>query len=417
MAVMYFFPGFWKLWMSGLDWVFSDGFRNTLHMKWHQLDGWTPGFRIDRYPLLYQPAALAAVVFEIAFAFLIFFPKGRLVALVVGLGFHNATSYFMRIPFKTLQTSYVSFVDWNRVCRWIGGKLYPQLMHVLYDGNCGRCRRTIGMLRMFDVLGRLAYVDALSAGDGAHHRGVDRAQLAVDMHAVRGHRVWRGFDAWRAMAARIPILWAIWPLLWLWPVSAMGRRAYRHVADGRSCDVAGARSGGRGWGRRVVPRELRPVIAVGLFMIVANVAYGVKHQRTGWPFSCYPPFSRITPPVSIEMEMTAFDADDQPIEWDRKGLMKRFTHPRFATLMERISDEPSDARYRAFWRVAAAHDPQARRAVRVEFYRSRFSTDPERRAQRLVARVRVYEMELSGAEKARDDAGAELMAPRAVPAL
>jgi hypothetical protein len=121
--------------------------------------------------------------------------------------------------------------------------------------------------------------------------------------------------------------------------------------------------------------------------------------------------------VSIEMEMTAFDADDQPIEWDRKGLMKRFTHPRFATLMERISDEPSDARYRAFWRVAAAHDPQARRAVRVEFYRSRFSTDPERRAQRLVARVRVYEMELSGAEKARDDAGAELMAPRAVPAL
>ena len=59
MGVIYFFPGFWKLWVSGLDWAFSEGFKNTLHMKWHQLEGWTPGFRIDRYPLLYQPAARA----------------------------------------------------------------------------------------------------------------------------------------------------------------------------------------------------------------------------------------------------------------------------------------------------------------------------------------------------------------------
>jgi hypothetical protein len=158
----------------------------------------------------------------------------------------------------------------------------------------------------------------------------------------------------------------------------------------------------------VVPGELRPVIAVGLFMIVANVAYGVKHQRTGWPFSCYPPFSRIAPPVSIEMDMAAFDTDGKPIDWDKSGLIKRFTYPRFATLMERMSDEGSPARYQAFLRVVAAHDPEVRRAVSVEFYRSRFLTDPELRNERLVARKRVYRMELSGEEKARDDAGAEL---------
>ena len=403
MGVIYFFPGFWKLWVSGLDWAFSEGFRNTLHMKWHQLDGWTPGFRIDRYPLLYQPAALAALLFEIAFAFLIFFPKGRLVLLVSGLGFHNVTTYFMRIPFLTLQTSYVSFVDWDRGCRWLGRKLYPQLMSVLYDGNCGVCRRTIAMLRMFDVFGRIAFVNALDAGDGARDLGVERAQLLVHMHAVRGERAWQGFEAYRAMAARIPVLWPIWPLLWVWPVSALGRRVYRHVADTRRCEVPEVGRAEPPVASRAQRDWLRPVVVVTLVMILVNVAYGIKHQRTGWPFSCYPPFSRIAPLVSTEMELAAFAADGKPIAWDEKGLVKRFTYPRWATLMQRLNDEQSEIRYRAFWQVVAAHSPEVKRAVRVEFYRDRYLTDPDRRGQGPIRRDLVYTMEPNGEEKAAGD--------------
>jgi predicted DCC family thiol-disulfide oxidoreductase YuxK len=403
MGVLYFFPGFWKLWVSGLDWAFSDGFKHTLHMKWHQLEGWTPGFRLDRYPLLYQPAALVAMLFEIAFAFLIFFPKGRLVLLVFGLGFHNVTTYFMRIPFLTLQTSYVSFVDWDRGCRWLGRKLYPQMLSVLYDGSCGVCRRTIAMLRMFDVFGRIAFVNAADTADDGRHLGVERTQLMVHMHAVRGQRVWRGFEAYRAMAARIPILWPIWPLLWVWPANVLGRRVYRHVADSRRCEVPGAGGTRPGSARLAGPDWRRPVVVVTMAMILINIAYGVKHQRTGWPFSCYPPFSRIAPPVSIEMELAAFDADGERITWDEKGLIKRFTFPRWATLMERLNDEASEARYRAFWRVVAAHSPEMARAVRVEFYRDRYLTDPERRAQGPIRRDLVYTMELNGEEKAFGD--------------
>ena len=403
MGIVYFFPGFWKLWVSGLDWAFSDNFKTMLHMKWHQLDGWTPAFRLDRYPLLYRPAALTALLFEIGFSFLIFFPKGRMLALVVGLGFHNAIAYFMRIPFFSLQTSYATFIEWDRVCRWIGRKLYPETMYALYDGNCQLCRRTIGMLRMFDVFERIEYVNVVTAGDGEHYMGIERAQLMVDMHAVRGQRVWRGFEAYRAMAARIPVLWVFWPLLWIWPATALGQRRYRHVADSRGCELQGARRPEPRGARRVELHGLRPVIVVGMGMILANVVYGVKQQRTGWPFSCYPPFSRIAPPVSVEIDMFAYAAEGGLVAWDEKALVQKFSYPRYSTLMERLSSEGNAARYRAFWQVVAAHSPEVEGAARVDFYRHRILTDPERRAQGPVGRQRVYRMELRGEERARGD--------------
>jgi predicted DCC family thiol-disulfide oxidoreductase YuxK len=275
-------------------------------------------------------------------------------------------------------------------------------MYALYDGNCRGCRRAIGMLRMFDVFGRIEYVNALSAGDGGRYMGIARSELLVDMHVIRGRRVWRGFEAYRAMAARIPILWVIWPLLWIWPIAALGRWRYRHVADSRSCEVPGARRREPRAARPLGAELLRPVVVVGMIMILANAAYGVKRQRTGWPFSCYPPFALIEPPMSTEMDLAALAADGTLIAWDEKGLIKRFTYPRWATLMRRLSDEGSEARYRAFWRVVVAHDSAVERAVRVEFYRDRYSTDPERRPDTLLRREVVYAMELDGEERAGD---------------
>ena len=100
------------------------------------------------------------------------------------------------------------------------------------------------------------------------------------------------------------------------------------------------------------------------------------------------------------MELAAFDADGERITWDEKDLIKRFTFPRWATLMERLNSEGSEARYRAFWRVVAAHSPEVERAVRVEFYQDRYLIDPDRRTQGPIRRDVVYTMELNGEEKA-----------------
>jgi hypothetical protein len=83
--------------------------------------------------------------------------------------------------------------------------------------------------------------------------------------------------------------------------------------------------------------------------------------------------------------------------------VQKFSYPRYSTLMERLSAEGDAARYRAFWRVVAAHSPEVEGAGRVDFYQHRFLTDPERRAQGPVGRQRVYRMELRGEERARGD--------------
>ncbi len=40
----------------------------------------------------------------------------------MGVGFHRMIHFTMRIPFYTLQTSYVSMIEWDRVFGWVGRK-------------------------------------------------------------------------------------------------------------------------------------------------------------------------------------------------------------------------------------------------------------------------------------------------------
>ena len=112
-------------------------------------------------------------------------------------------------------------------------------LYVLYDGNCGLCRRTMDSLKKWDVLHRLTPVNACQRGELEKH-GLGRfkdKEVMRDMHAIQGDAVWKGYDAYRAIAARVPLLWPVWPLLWIWPVTFFGRHIYRHVADGRSCEI------------------------------------------------------------------------------------------------------------------------------------------------------------------------------------
>lgn len=146
-GLIYFFPGFWKVWSHGLDWALTDNVRNQLYFKWFQLGSWTswtPFFRIDHYPLLYKASGLYTIIFELAFIPLILNKTTRKLAIFMGIIFHIGTYVFMHIFFVVLVWSYLSFVNWNAVSfltekgnlsslrhsnfnssmvRWIGGGL------------------------------------------------------------------------------------------------------------------------------------------------------------------------------------------------------------------------------------------------------------------------------------------------------
>jgi hypothetical protein len=138
LAATYFFPGLWKLLTSGLDWALTDNLQNQMYWKWCQF-GQTPSPRIDRQPALLQAGALAVMLFELAFPWLMLGPRRRLCAAALGLGFHWSAERFLYLPFSSLWGCYVVLVDWRGLWRWLGDG-YAVTHHVPFGAIAARWR-------------------------------------------------------------------------------------------------------------------------------------------------------------------------------------------------------------------------------------------------------------------------------------
>jgi predicted DCC family thiol-disulfide oxidoreductase YuxK len=107
---------------------------------------------------------------------------------------------------------------------------------VLYDGQCAFCRKSVDLLRRLDWLGQLSYLDAR---DLAHLPPSDAPlepdRLLEEMHVLTadGRHLYHGFRALRWLAWRLPLLWALAPLMYIPGVPALGQRLYLWVARNR----------------------------------------------------------------------------------------------------------------------------------------------------------------------------------------
>jgi len=288
-GLVYFFPGFWKIWNVGIDWPFSSNLRQILYFRWVELD-WVPPFRGDKIPGFLQTGGAATIVFELSFILAIFNKHLRRLFALSGPIFHFSTNFMMQILFLPLLVCYPAFIEWDRMMRRFGTWRFPKVLHVLYDGNCTLCRRSIAIVRTLDLFDRTIYINgmdrsALEAGGLSHLSEVD---LATDMHAVLGDEIGRGYGAWRLLAGRNPLLIALWPLMGLAPVAALGRAIYRRVADSRLCSIRTQPPGAF----VVVPVAVPwPLIAVFSALFAANLAMGITENRKQWPVCCYPTFA------------------------------------------------------------------------------------------------------------------------------
>lgn len=291
MGIIYFFPGLWKSVEGGWAWIFSENLRYKLYWVWSS-QGYLPFFRLDEHPWLYHGAAAGTILFELGFIVLVLFPFMRPALGLSGLLFHNMTNQFMRIAFFSLQMCYLSFINWDDLFTRSGKFLFPKTLTILYDGNCKLCRRTIQSIRKFDLLRRTQYVNALDfrTREALGFGSIDENELLRDMHAVIGEKRWLGYEAYRQLAPRIPLFWPLVPLLWLWPVSFVGRKIYRKVADSRLCTIPVPVKPAAIPNPTAPPRyPLSGILGLGLLSI--NALFGLAHQETAWPFACYPTFS------------------------------------------------------------------------------------------------------------------------------
>lgn len=348
-GLMYFFPGFWKLWTSGVDWIWSDNLKFTMYGRWVELGGWMPPFRIDRYPLLCKLGAMATVGFEVSAIFLVFSQRLRLLVPLGGFVFHNVTYLFMRIYFTYLVRCYVAFFDWERIFRWIGRRIFREEISIVYDPVRDLDRRAVTLLQAFDVLGRVRY-HPLPTGRGIEIRGDrNRARLA----------------AYGVLAIRAPLFVLVAPILLLWPrptAAGAGTASFPYTTD--------------------LEPSLLPVNLVGACVLLASLLTGALSVERGWPVACYPTFAWIAVPTVDLLEIVAVDTAGKRIDFNEREPIPGIPADRFSGLMNQVLRAPADrerqTRIRALWRLYLENNPDLRQTKVVQFYEVAISTLPER---------------------------------------
>lgn len=311
LGVLYFFPGFWKIWACGFHWALGDNLKLHMYAKWAEFNGWTPSFRIDQHPLLYRAGGVATIVFEMGFFFCVFFPAGRIVAWFSGLGFHWSNAAILRIRFKRLQWCYVALVDWHSLLRWVGGRLFPRQLVLTYRSESVSAGRLVGILRALDLFGRIKCV----AGVEASVPGVeDRTETGVAPDKVPANvsfvaRLTGGIAPLGEAGARFAVLRRMPLLWWLFPVACVIRPGWlsSHRAKPQALRKRPVRI------ERVRGRHAATWI-VGGALLLGNISLGWARELEAWPFSCYPTFAYYAGPISSRIELEFIDTQGEVME-------------------------------------------------------------------------------------------------------
>lgn len=319
-GISYFFPGLWKVAEGGLAWPLGDTFRTILYRQWAVIPGFQPPFALDRYPVLFRAAASAAVAFELAFVFLIFFPRLRRLAVAAGLAFHNVTGLMMSIWFLPMQVSYASFLDWHRIFHWVGRRIGRHPATLSYNARHATARRLVAATRHLDLFGRVEYV-AFEAGNDD-----PRSPLRFESGATRAE----GWRAWLALLPRVPMAVLLAPVLLAMAVpQKLGDRA-RHAEAAVSNIAASSETERSG--------ATLAVTIVGGLLVVVNGWFGLRSIEGGWPFAAYPTFATVRHTNIDRLRVTRVDADGRASEVDLSAFIERLQYQKFGPLAMAVAE-------------------------------------------------------------------------------
>ncbi|MFL5243623.1 MAG: thiol-disulfide oxidoreductase DCC family protein [Gemmataceae bacterium] len=107
---------------------------------------------------------------------------------------------------------------------------------VLFDGQCPLCLKSVAALRRLDWLHRLHPQNARDLATLPRREPpLEPDRLLQEMHLLTpdGREIYHGFEAFRWMAWRLPLLWPLAPLLYLPGMKAFGQRVYLWIARNR----------------------------------------------------------------------------------------------------------------------------------------------------------------------------------------
>jgi predicted DCC family thiol-disulfide oxidoreductase YuxK len=280
-AIGYFGAGAAKVVLGGPDWF--NGYTLQGIMLGHDAE-WSRAFAAS--PFLCQVQSLGLVFVQVAFPLVFLVPRARWYFLSAAAGFHLMTWKTMDTgPYLRLWLLLFAFVPMERVPSamrgWLTGggwravlafaaAILPPVLVVsivdvvvptwalvgagvplvlaatlfvmpgarvafVTDGGCRFCRSTAALIRRLDFARRVTFVDgndALALTQRTPPLDPEACVRTVHLVDAAG-RVRTGFDAYRSLAWRLPVVVPLAPLLYVPPVAWLGARVYAAVAARR----------------------------------------------------------------------------------------------------------------------------------------------------------------------------------------
>lgn len=117
-----------------------------------------------------------------------------------------------------------------------------QPIHILYDGHCRLCQRSIRVLHILDLRQKLIPIDfrdAKSRKTIAPDLSLEDLDRAMHIRTSFG-TYFKGFFAFRKLCWQIPCLWPIAPTLYIPGIPFLGQKIYDQIAQRRNICADGA---------------------------------------------------------------------------------------------------------------------------------------------------------------------------------
>ncbi len=179
------------------------------------------------------------LIFQFVFVFLCCFRPFRLPLLLIGTAFHVGIVLSLNIyPFGFgMLVHYallVPFAWWR--CLEKALRVREPTLTVFYDEQCPLCNRTVITVQHFDICKAIAFRGLQT--HARQYRDLDRisdAELLKDIYGLdRRGRLYLGLDTYVRIFIGMRYLGPLGWLMRMPGIYHLGRRAYRHIADGRA---------------------------------------------------------------------------------------------------------------------------------------------------------------------------------------
>ena len=182
------------------------------------------------------------VVVELLMPFLLFYGPTRISAIYLGFVFHITLILTLDVPaifFFLFPAQLLLFIDPEQIVAWVERRrLYHRSANrdqIVYDGNCRFCQDSIEKIKIMDLYDVLNPIDFQTLDDPrALHPQLSKERAMSQIHLVEPDgKLYGGFDAFRRICWRLPMLYPLIPAVYLPGMGLIGPRLYRWVARNR----------------------------------------------------------------------------------------------------------------------------------------------------------------------------------------